>query len=177
VRIVIAVVAVTALGLIADGLLGVATGETSSSPAVTESTPLRTVSVQGVASESIPPEASTTTAVSVYHQGLADAVSDGQGKAQLLAEKTGATLGAVQSAGEGGGYIQCLEDQEYEGAEPDFGSAGVSTVGALSAPAAAPVKAPLRKPARRHPRRRSAKKAAAGTCTLYAQVSLVYPLS
>jgi hypothetical protein len=176
-RIVIAVVAVTALGLIADGVLGVATGETSTTPVVTASAPPRTVGVQGVASEAIPSEASAATAVSIYHQGLADAVSDGQGKAQLLAEKTGATLGPIQSAGEGGGYIQCPEGQEYEGTQPDFGSSGIAAYGASNASAVAPRAPALRKPARRHPKRGSAKKSAAGTCTLYAQVSLVYLLS
>jgi uncharacterized protein YggE len=173
-RIVIAVVAVAAFGLIADGLLGVATGETSTAPTVTQTPPLRTVSVQGFASETIPPEASTATADSVYHQGLADAVSDGQGKAQLLAEKSSATLGPVQSIGEGGGYIDCPEGQEYEGVQPDFGSAG--TVGPVSAPAVA--NTVVRKPAARRPRRHhTAKKASGVPCTLYAQVSLVYQLS
>jgi hypothetical protein len=178
-RIVIAVVAVTALGLIADGLLGVATGETSTSPAVVQAPPLRTVSVQGVASEPIPTEASSATAISIYHQGLAAAVSDGQGKAQLLAEKTGATLGPVQGVGEGGGDIECSEGSEYQGAQPDFGSSGVSTVlGTAVAPAAASRPAPaVRKPASKHHRRHSAKKSAGAACTLYAQVSLVYQLS
>jgi hypothetical protein len=143
---------------------------------VTASPPPRTVGVQGVASESIPSEASAATAVSAYHQGLADAVSDGQGKAQLLAEKTGATLGPIQSAGEGGGYIQCPEGQEYEGTQPDFGSSGVAVMGASNAAAVAPRAPALRKPARRHPRR-SARKSTAAACTLYAQVSLVYLLS
>jgi hypothetical protein len=172
-RIVIAVVAVAAFGLIADGLLGVATGETSTAPAVTQAPPLRTVSVQGFASETIPQEASTATADSIYHQGLADAVSDGQSKAQLLAEKTSATLGPVQSVGEGGGYIDCPEGQEYLGAQPDFGSAGAS--GSISAPAVANV---VRRPAlSRRPKRHAAKKASGAACTLYAQVSLIYQLS
>jgi hypothetical protein len=180
-KIVIAVVAVTALALIADGLLGVATGETSAPPAVTQTPPLRTASVQGVASEPIPTEADAPTAASAYHQALAEAVSDGHGKAQLLAEKTAATLGAIQSVGEGGGYIQCPEGQEYVGAQPDFGSSGVVTPmfeGAASAPAAAARPTPVvRKPARKHPKRRSARKATAATCTVYAQASLVYLLS
>jgi hypothetical protein len=179
-RIVIAVVAVAALGLIADGLLGVATGETSTTPAVTQTPPLRTVSVQGVASESIPQEADAATAASVYHQGLADAVSDGQGKAQLLAEKASATLGPVQSIGEGGGSIECPEGQEYLGTQPDFGTAGASGIvmGTASPPVAAVGLRPAaRKPASKHHARRSAKKAAAVACTLYAQVLLVYQLS
>jgi hypothetical protein len=174
-----AVVAVAALGLIADSLLGVATGETSTTPTVTQAPPLRAVSVQGTASESIPQEADAATADSVYHQGLADAVSDGQGKAQLLAEKTGATLGPVQSIGEGGGSIECPEGQEYQGAQPDFGSPGVSGIVApVNAPAAAVGSHPaVRKPASKHHARHSAKKASAVACTLYAQVSLVYQLT
>ncbi len=184
-RILIAAAAVATVGLMGTGVLGVATAvETQTAPATATPSP-RTVSVQGVASEPLSSEASTATATSVYRQAMAAAVSDGQAKAQFLAEKTSAVLGPIQSVSEGGGYIDCPGEVEYTGGQPDFGFAtgGGAIVGenVSSAPGravAAPVTTP--KPRRRvkhHSRRGSARKATAGTCTLSTQVTLAYQLS
>jgi hypothetical protein len=184
-RIVIAASTAAATGLIAAAVLGVAGAETSTTTTAGSSTasPLRTVSVQGVAIESIDQSASAASATSVYRQGMADAITDGQAKAQFLAGKGGATLGPVQSMTEGGGYINCADEAGYLGAQPDFGSPGVSgsvvgASGGASRPAPGPVA--LRRPTTRRPkhhRREAAKKASAATCTLSTQVSLVYSLS
>jgi hypothetical protein len=179
-RIVIAVVALVACGLVADGLLGVATAETPTGPTTAVTSLQRTVSVQGVASEPLASEASAATATSVYRQAMAAAVADGQSKAQFLTEKAAATLGPVQSLAEGGGSIECPGDVEYTGGQPDFGFAtGGGIVRAESLPATSrPVPAAGRPVKKRKPHRRSkAKKSAAGTCTLSTQVALVYQLS
>lgn len=175
-RIAITAMVAAAAGLIAAGMLGVATAEAPTVP------PLRTLSVEGVSTEAIDQSASAVTAKAVYRQGMADAVTDGQSKAQFLASKAGATLGAVQSVVEGGGYIGCAGNVEYQGEQPDFGSPAVSTPAAgVSAGAATPRRAPVvRKPAvrrRKHRNSPSAKKASVSGCTLSAQISLVYALS
>ncbi len=170
----IAATLLAAAGLTAASMLGVATAEAPTVP------PPRTVSVEGVATEAIAQGASAAAATAVYHQGMADAVADGQVKAQLLASKVGATLGPVQSVVEGGGYIGCVGpgesgNNEYEGGQPDFGTPGVSiTAARVNAGAAKPKR---RKPAVRHGKGPTAKKATVSTCTLATQVALVYPVS
>jgi hypothetical protein len=179
-KVVIAAILATAAGLIAVSMLGVAAAE-----APTTTTPQRTMSVQGVATEQIDQQASAATANAVYRQGMSDAIADGLGKAQLLASKVGATLGPVQSVIEDGGYIGCTGGGEsgyveYEGAQPDFGSPGTSISSVAPRVGAAKPTAGLRSPSvkrRRSHRRPAAKAAAAASCTLSAQVSLVYPLS
>ncbi len=174
-RNVVAATVAAVAGLIAVGMLGVATAEAPTS------TPQRTVSVQGVAIEVIDQSASTAVANAVYRQGMADAVNDGLSKAQFLAGKTGANLGAVQSVAEDGGYISCPEGIEYRGEQPDFGSPSLSVSSGLRAGASRPASA-LAKPVgngRKHRKRRkgpAAKKANVATCTLSAQVSLSYAL-
>jgi hypothetical protein len=171
-RIVIAAATITTASLILAGVLGVASAE---APTVT---PPRTVSVQGVAIEPIEQSASAATATGVYRQGMADAVSDGQTKAQFLATKVNATLGQVQSVAEGGGYIECAGSEEYLGEQPDFGSGadiGVAPrVAARSVPAGPK---PAVKPHKPKHKSGSAKKASAAGCTLSTQVALVYALS
>jgi hypothetical protein len=176
VRIAIAASAAATAGLVAAGMLGVATAEAPTSP------PTRTVSVEGVAIEAIGQSATAAAATAVYRQGMTDAVSDGLAKAQFLASKVGATLGAAQSVVEGGGYISCVGEAEYLGEQPDFGSPGVSIPqSGVTAPvvrrAAGPAGGrPLAKHrgARKSPK---AKKATASTCSLSTQVSLSYLLS
>ncbi len=196
-RLLIPATTVTVISLIVAGLLGVASAE-----APTTTTPPPTVSVQGVATEPIEQSASSATANAVYRQGMADAISDGQAKAQFLASKAGVTVGSVQSIVEGGGYIGCTSSEEssndeYQGAQPDFGSPGAGTSAPVFNTPHATTKATpgVRKPATRHgkkkPRKPSAKQAsatasatattnakAAGatTCTLSTQVSLTYTL-
>jgi hypothetical protein len=161
-------VAVAALAVI--GVLGVAVAEGPGT------TPPRTVSVQGVATESIDQNANANAATAVYRRGMADAIADGATKAQFLATHAGANLGTVQSIVEEGGNIACAGESEYLGEQPDFGSPGGS------------VQVLARSPGRRllagkvAPRRRShktpaAKKANVATCTLATQVALVYTIS
>jgi hypothetical protein len=178
-RIVIAASMVTAIALIAAGVLSVAGAETStSSPVASGDTPVRAVSVEGVASEPIAQSASAAQATAVYRQGMAAAVLDGQAKAQFLTSNAGATLGPVQSIAEGGGYITCPDEVEYQGEQPDFGSASGPSVVAGTRLPARPVAsgAPSAKgPA--HHKRRKAKKASASSCMLSTQVSISYALS
>jgi hypothetical protein len=176
-RILVAAAAVSTFALVAAGALGVASAE-----APTTTTPPPTVSVQGVATEPIEQTANATTATTVYRQGMADAIVDGQAKALFLAGKAGVALGAVQSIVENGGYIGCSgEESEYLGEQPDFGSPGGGTTG-ISTPRAVPEAVPvLRKPAVKHTKKKShhvpvAKHASTASCTLSAQVSLAYAL-
>jgi hypothetical protein len=178
-RIAITAAAAATVALLAASTLGVAAAE---APTVT---PARTVSVQGIATAPIEQGASAATATGIYHQGLANAVADGHAKAELLAGKAGATLGTVQDIAEGGGYINCTGGEEpngaeYQGEQPDFGYSGVSV--APQSAAAAPARPPVvhkrvvkhGKPAKKGP---TAKKASATSCTLSAQVTLVYTIS
>jgi hypothetical protein len=168
---VIAATLVVAAGLVVVNMLGVAAAEAPTT------TPIRTVSVEGVATVPIGQYAKLAEATAVYRQGMADAIADGQNKAEFLATKVGATLGSVQSIAEGGGSIGCTGGEEsgyveYQGEQPDFGSPAESVV-PLRAAAAPSVKAgkPAVKHRKKHP---AAKKASATTCTLNAQVSLVF---
>lgn len=174
-RVVVIAVAIAAAGLLAAGILGVAGAETPPAPA--PATMPRTVSVEGVAGVPVPSEASAEAANAAYRQAMAAAIADGQSKAQFLAEKSGATLGQVQSVAEGGGYIQCPGELEYQGAQPDFGQ-GAPVISAGSVAAATP-RAVLHPPraSPKHRKRRKARKATAQTCTLSTQVALVYALS
>ena len=183
-RIAFVVAGLAATVLVAGGVI-VMTAGAETTPTPPASAPVRTVSVQGVANEPIDSTASAEAATTVYRQAMAAAITDGQAKAQFLAEKTGATLGQVHSIGEGGGDIQCPEGEEYQGAQPDFGFAIGEVVGVASPTEAAgrttPTihKAPTKKPpVRKHRGRRgSAKKSAAEPCTLSTQIALVYELS
>jgi hypothetical protein len=179
-RIAFVVAGLAATVLVAGGVI-VMTAGAETTPTPPASAPLRTVSVQGVAKEPVDSAASAEAATAVYRQAMAAAIGDGQAKAQFLAEKAGATLGQVQSIGEGGGYIQCPEGEEYQGGQPDFGSGVGEVFSAVSAPAARATptvhKAPAKKPPAKPHKRHTAKKAAAEPCTLSTQVALVYQLS
>lgn len=178
-RIVMAAIAAVFVGLLAVGVLGVASAETT--PSSTSSSQARTVSVEGIASESLSSTATTAAATGVYREAMAAAIADGREKAQFLAEKSGATLGAVQSIAEGGGYISCPGEEEYTGGEPDFGSGGGGYVTPLyargSAPAPAHPVTPAKVKKHKHKHRRSAKTASIEPCGLSTSVSLVYALS
>jgi len=119
-----AAILISAGALIVAGVAGTAGAETTPPAAAA----VRTVSVQGFASEPIGPAASGAEATALYRQAMAAAIGDGQSKAQFLAEKAGAGLGPVQSIGEGGGYIQCPEGEEYRGGQPDWGGYGYGVV-------------------------------------------------
>jgi hypothetical protein len=179
IKVLIPATAVTVIALIAAGMLGVASAE-----APTTTSPPPTVSVQGVAIEPIEQSASSATATTVYRQGMAAAVTDGQAKAQFLASSAGVTLGAVQSIVENGGYIGCTGNEvEYLGEQPDFGSPGVGvSPGVVSVPrVAGAVTRGTSKPAVKHAKTKKkvpvAKRASAAGCTLTAQVSLTYAIS
>jgi hypothetical protein len=153
-------------------------------------TPLRTISVEGIATLPIGQFADGPTATAVYREGTAAAITDGQGKASFLASKVGGTATAVQSVVEGGGYINCSSSEEsyveYGGVEPDFGTASAPSL-ATPTESAAPVPAkegsssrPVRRLKPKQPKKKRkapvAKKASVVSCTLTAQVSLVYAL-
>ncbi len=178
----IAAIAGAAAALIASSMLGVAAAEAPTT------TSLRTVSVEGVASQPLAQGANAATATGVYRQAMAAAVADGQAKAEFLAAKVGATLGVAQSVAEGGGGISCTGGGEsgyvqYEGEQPDFGYA--QQVGGIAAPAAAPVVAGAPSGTSSKPRPRKKKKhrttpavkAAATSCSLNTQVSVIYTLA
>ncbi len=174
-RIPIVVAGMAATGLLAGGVLVLAAeAETTSSSTPQTTAPLRTVSVQGVATAPVIPTASAETATAAYRQAMAAAIVDGQAKAQYLAEKAGATVGQVQSIAEGNGDIQCPGEVEYEGAQPDFGSGGTFIVAPEAAGRAVPTIHRAKKPLAKH--KRSAKKSATESCTVSTQVALVYQL-
>jgi len=173
---------VVTAGLVVANMLGVAAAE-----APTGTAPVRTVSVEGVATVPIPQGASLEVADATYRQGMAAAMSDGQGKAEFLASKAGVTLAGVQSIAEGGGSIECrtktvegesegITWERYTGEQPDIGSAtrGVSYAVAPEA-AAHPSIGSKKRPKPKHP---TAKRAVnAEGCTLSAQITLVYAIS
>ena len=170
-------------GLVLANMLGVAAAE-----APTIATPVRTVSVDGVASVPVAQGANRAVATSAYREGMAGAVADGQSKAEFLASKTAATLGSVQSIIEGGGSIECTGGEEsgyieYQGEQPDFGSPSVSVAPVVAPRALRSTSAPsVRKPAAKHPKKKkkkkpSAKAATATTCMLSTDVTLVYTLN
>lgn len=171
-----ATVAVAAV-LFAASMLGVAVAE---APTVT---PPRTIGVQGVANLPIGQADNVQAATAVYREAMAAAVADGQAKASFLAGKVSAALGAVQSVAEDGGYISCSGGGEsgyaqYEGEQPDFGSApGPRLLAGAAAPATTSAGVThARTPKRRKRKTPKAKKAATASCTLTAQVSLVYAI-
>jgi hypothetical protein len=178
----IAATTAVAAGLFAASMLGVAVAEAPTA------TPLRTISVQGVATLPIGQFDDGATATAVYREGMSAAVADAQSKAGFLAGKVGGTVATVQSVVEGGGYISCIGGDEssyaeYDGVEPDFGSAPQPTVAAPLAASSAPAKGTSTpairrvKPKRATHKRPIAKKAAAVSCSLTAQVSLIYALN
>lgn len=181
----IAALAVTAAAIAA---LGVAAAE---GPA--GSTSSRVVDVEGVGVTPIPSNATAAQATAVYREGQAKALSDGQAKAQFIAEKEGVALGVPVTTVEDGGSIECSGFVEgegysryapYEGEQPDFGVARLASSGSGSAPSvmgtaapAASAKSVVHRPKGKH-KRHTAKKAAASapTCNLTAEITLAYAL-
>jgi hypothetical protein len=179
-RIVIAATLAVVAGLVAANMLGVAAAEAPTTAAASPSS----VGVEGVARVPIAQDASLAAATAVYRQAMAEAVTDGQSKAEFLAGRAAVTLGSVQRIVEAGGYIECTNNEEssyaeYEGEQPDFGSPPSSIA---VAPEAAPESAaatggvhrPTLKHAKKHP---TAHKASAAKCTLTASVALAYAIS
>jgi hypothetical protein len=181
VRRTVAAVVVAVPAFFAANMLSVAVAEAPTA------TPLRTISVEGVATLPIGQFADGPTATAVYREATAAAVTDGQVKATFLAGKVGGTPASVQSVVEGGGYVGCVGGDEssyaeYGGVEPDFGSGPQTSVAAAPAASSAPAKGSSGgavrrvKPKRTTHKRPVAKKAAAVSCSLTAQVSLIYAL-
>jgi hypothetical protein len=168
--------AASVAALLAVSALGVAAAEAPTGAAVA-----RTISVEGVAVVPIASHANAATANAVYREAMAKALADGQGKAAFLAEKAGAPLGVLDSVIEDGGYIECASADsnyaEYEGEQPDFGSGPrVLAAGPQSAASTGtPTTKVSHKPKVKR-KRVSAKKAAATSCNLTAQVSLIYAI-
>jgi hypothetical protein len=165
------------VGLVFANMLGVAAAE---APTNSTTAPMRTISVEGVATVPVAQGANRATATTAYREGMAAALADGQSKAEFLAGKAGVTLSSVQSIAEGGGSISCSggdesEYVEYQGEQPDFGQTNesVSPIEA-AAPRAPTLHKPAAKRRKKHP---TAKKATAGSCTLSTQVSLAYSIA
>ena len=189
----------TAATFLIGGLLAATPAPVAAAEGTT--TPARLITVQGIGSAPVAQDASLTEADAAYRQAMSAAIIDGQGKAEFLAGKVGAGLGAVQSIAEEGGSISCSGAEpssyvEYEGAQPDFGFADLRPplVAASSAPVrGAPVhggpasgkhkpKLGKRSRAHKHGRRARrgrhlARKAGAITCTLSAAVAISWMLA
>lgn len=173
----VAAISAVVVGLFAANMLGVAVAEAPTSA------PARTISVQGVAVLPIGQSDNAAAATAVYREAMAAAVTDGQSKVSFLAGKVGATPTQVQNVIEDGGYIECTAPGEsgyaqYEGEEPDFGSAPQAVVAPAAATArpAKGVAAPVAAKPKRRKGKPTAKRAVAGSCKLTAQVSLVYTI-
>jgi len=169
----------TAAVLVAASMLGIASAETSTTP------PPRTVSVEGIGGAPIELEANSAAADAAYRQGMAAAIADAQSKAEFLTTHTGGTIGAVQNIVEDGGSIECTNPGEtdsyvsYLGAQPDFGSSSVRSVVApetASSRSAAPTTVTI-KHKKKKKKKTTAKKSSAVSCTVTAQVSIVYLLN
>lgn len=181
----VVIAGMAATGLLAGGALVLtAEAETSGSSAPNANPPVRTVSVEGVATAPVASTADAEAANAAYRQAMAAAIADGHAKAEYLAEKTGNTIGQAQSVAEGGGYVECPASVEYEGVRPDFGSARGALVAAPVAATRGAVKPTARKVKRPAPKRRRAhksdleplRKADVESCTVSTQVSLVYQM-
>ncbi len=166
-------------------LLGVAAAE---GPAGSGSQ--RVIDVEGVGVVPIPAKATAAQATAVYREGQAKALSDGQSKAQFFAEHEGVALGVPLTTVEDGGSIECSGWVEgegysryvpYEGEQPDFGVARLTSSGSGPAPpsvmgTAAPAKGTVgHRPKGKH----KAKKASVSApgCNLTAEVTLAYAAS
>jgi hypothetical protein len=145
----------------------------------------RVIDVEGVGVVPIGAKATSAQATAVYREGQAKALADGQSKAQFIAEHEGVALGVPLTTVEDGGSIECSGVVEvegfsryapYEGEQPDFGVARLTSSGsgsAAPAPAAAPAvsgKSVVRRPKGKH----KAKKASATDCNLTAELTLAY---
>jgi hypothetical protein len=185
-RRVIAAILVLVAGLFAANMLGVAAAEAPTT------TSLRTISVEGVANVPLAQGANLTTSTAAYRQAMAAAVTDGQGKAEFLAGKVSSTLGSVQTLVEDGGSISCTGTEEGEsryaeftGEQPDFGTASspvepyavAEPESAASSSPATAVRPQIHLKKRKKHRTAKAAAVVDVTCTLSAQVSLVYPIS
>jgi uncharacterized protein YggE len=86
-------VTVAAAALVAAGIVGIAGADTAA-------TTQRSISVNGFGQQSPPANADRGQLAATYHAALGDALDNAQSKAQLVAQKEGVTLGAVQNVTE-----------------------------------------------------------------------------
>jgi len=174
VRIALVATLAAAAALVAASMLGVASAE-----APTSGTPTRSVGVEGIGSAGIPQQADAASANNAYRQAMAAALADGQDKASFLAAKAGATLGSVLTVAEDGGYVNCTGPEssyaEYQGAQPDIGYARNQAAPATAGPVRSGAVGSHKSTSHKHKTKR-AKKAAAASCTVSAQLSLSYQI-
>jgi hypothetical protein len=177
-RIPVAAIVGAGVALVAASMLGVASAEAPTT------TPTRNVAVQGIAKAPVAQGANAAAATSAYRNAMAAAVADAHSKAEFLAAQAGVTLGVPQTIAEDGGYVSCTGGTEsgyveYEGEQPDFGTAGTGIGVRAAAPVSAGALAPSKPAIRRHrsKHRRSAKVAVAASCSVTAQVSIAYAIS
>jgi uncharacterized protein DUF541 len=141
------VIAATALGLAAAGVLGTAGAQdTTSTTAPAPPPPQRLVTVNGAGAVDVAAGAKASDRQAAYRSALTAALDDAKAKAELIAGHEGLTLGAVQSVTEQGNDLM-------QGCVVAYGATGSGV--AVPAPAPALRKAATRK-ARRHKRRRRA---------------------
>jgi hypothetical protein len=187
--VIVAALAVTVA--VVAAVLGVASAE---GPAGSSSA--RVVDVEGVGVVPIPAKATAAQATAVYREGQAKALTDGQSKAQFIAEREGVALGVPITTVEDGGSIECSGWVEgegysryvpYEGEQPDFGVARLAgsgggspnAMGTAAPPAAA---GPSAQRVARRPKgkkkRHTASKASVSApgCNLTAEITLAYAL-
>ena len=169
------------------GALGIATGEGPAGAGLA-----RSVDVEGVGIVPIGMKATAAQATAVYREGQAKALADGQAKAQFIAEKEGVALGLPVTTVEDGGSIECSGWVEgegysryvaYEGEQPDFGYARLTSSGSAPAPAGVMGSAQKSAPRVSHRpkgkrKKHTAKKASvsAPSCNLTAELTLAYAL-
>jgi Protein of unknown function (DUF541) len=151
--------------------------------------PPAAVGVEGLATVPISRTASAPEANATYRQALAAAVADGLEKAEFLASKTGSKVGSIQQISEDGGSIECIvyaevgperDYEQYEGAQPDFGSVVVRYDDSVAERAAAPrdaVSPAVRKQHKKKHEAKAKKATATSGCTLSTQIVLSYLLT
>ncbi|MEA2255680.1 MAG: hypothetical protein QOG35_1725 [Solirubrobacteraceae bacterium] len=97
----IGVVLAAAAALTAAGVLGVAGAQTPATPAAGE----RLVTVNGGSAGQVSSDASASDRRAAYRTALGAALDDAAAKAGFVAQRTGLTLGAVQSVAEQTGSV------------------------------------------------------------------------
>jgi len=149
--------------------------------AAAETAPYHTATVEGVAEVPISSSADQAAAIAAYRAGLSAAVADALSKAQFLAAAVGTTVATELSPAivEGSGYINCPDEVEYTGHQPDWGSSGVVEPLAAAAPRSVSVVHTTHPPTPSHKsksKKHKAKKSSAGTCTLSTSLTVTYIL-
>lgn len=139
----IGMLVVAVAGLLAASALGIAGAqETTTTPAATPPPP-RGITASGAGLRTVQSTAPADTFKAAYRNALTDALADAKDKAAFIAEKSGLTLGAVQSVAETSNTV--LDGCNFAvGAES---VAGVAPAPAPKKPATSKKKKAKRKPA------------------------------